>query len=155
MEIAGVLLGTISVMLALYSVWKSHGAQRVAEQTRRQLGQNAAIADLTRAIEQIQALKELHVRHDWERAVDRYAPLRQRIQAARTRHPIPSEEEMEHLQSAVAQITEMENEVRFTLRQGNDPSEPDMLLARLNSIQVVLEAAGSALANEYNAGEGG
>ena len=154
MEMAGLAVGVLSFALALYGVWKAHRAQRVAEQTRRQLGQNSAIADLTQAIEQIQALKELHARQEWERAVDRYAPLRQRIQAARARHPMPSEEEMEHLQSAVAQITEMENEVRFTLRQGNDPSEPDMLLATLNSIQVVLEAAGSSLANEYNAGEG-
>ena len=68
------------------------------------------------------------------------------------RHPAPSKEEQEHFQSAVTRIAEMENQVRFALRLRNEPSEPDMVLATLNFIQVTLEEASSALSNKYGAG---
>ena len=69
------------------------------------------------------------------------------------RHPSPSEHEQEHFQSAVTRITEMENVVRTAIGKGSDPDEVG-ILTTFNAIQAALEAASSALANEYNAGGG-
>ena len=152
MEIIGLAIGAVSLLIALYSLWQSRRAQSVAEQTRAQLGQNAAIADLNQAVGEIQRLKELHGVGDWSRAVDRYAPLRQRIQAARARLPSPSHERSERLQAAVTAMSEMENEVRASLAESGQPQSPDILMRTLNAVQEDMEEIGAALANEYYAG---
>ena len=152
MEIIGLAIGAASLLIALYSLWKSRRAQSIAEQARAQLGQNAAIADLMLAVGEIQQLKALHVEGDWSRAVDRYAPLRQRIQAARARLPSPSRERLARLQAAVTSISEIENEVRASLAESGQPKSPDILMKTLNVVQEDLEEVGAALANEYYPG---
>lgn len=151
MEIIGLAIGAASLLIALYSLWKSRRAQSIAEQARAQLGQNAAIADLMLAFGEIQQLKELHGVGDWSRAVDRYAPLRQRIQAARARLPSPSRER-ERLQAAVTAMSEIENEVRASLAESGQPKSPDILMRMLNAVQEDLAEVGAALANEYYPG---
>lgn len=152
MEIIGLAIGAVSLLIALYSLWQSRRAQSVAEQTRAQLGQNAAIADLNQAVGEIQRLKELHGVGDWSRAVDRYAPLRQRIQAARARLPSLSLDRLERLHAAVTAMSEIENDVRASLAESGQPQSPDILMRTLNAVQEDLEEIGAALANEYYAG---
>lgn len=151
MEIAGLAVGSVSLLIAFWGLYASRKAQSAAEQARSLLGQNAAIADLTQAIEQIQSLKELHATEQWGRALDRYTPLRQRVQAARKRHPGLSAMEQTQLQAAIFQITTMENEVQSAVHGSQDPDTPS-LFETLNTIQTNLEEASSALANEYQVG---
>lgn len=153
METLGLAVSGISLLIALWGLYASRRAQSAAEQAKSLLGQNAAIADLTQAIEQIQSLKELHATRQWERARDRYTPLRQLIQAARQRHPGLSTHEQEQLQTAIILITSMENEVGSALYDEKRENDTPRLFETLNDIQMNLEEVSSALANEYEVGE--
>lgn len=141
----------ISLLIALWGLYASCRAQSAAEQAKSLLGQNAAIADLTQATEQIQLLKELHSTQQWQRALDRYTPLRQLVLAARKRHPRLTEEEQMQLQKAVTLIRSMEDEVVEALYESRDPDAP-RLFRTLNGIQERLEEARDSLANEYQVG---
>jgi small-conductance mechanosensitive channel len=161
------IVSVIGVMLAAYSIYYAHRqaarartaaqqAKDAAEQAKSLLGQNRTIGDLRQAIEQISSLKELHRKERWERALDRYTPLRQLIQAARKRHPGLSNAEQTQLQTAITKLRSMENEVSKALQEEpqDDAQHLDALrlFDTLNSIQSELEAVSSALENEFAVG---
>lgn len=163
MEVGALAVSVVGTVLAAYSICyarrqaarartAAQQARDAAEQAQRYLRQNAAIADLTQAIEQIELLKELHNTSQWERARDKYTPIRQRIQAVRERHPGLTEEDMRLLQGAVILIRSMEDRVVEALFSNREPEDAPRLFRMLNRVQTRLGELSNAFANEYQVG---
>jgi hypothetical protein len=73
------------------------------------VGRDLAIADLSGTQEQIQTLKDLHRRGEWERALSRYPEILKGLIQIRYRYPGLSPHDDENIQRGIAQLVSIES----------------------------------------------
>ena len=116
-------------------------AKDAAESTRNALSRNLTIADLTRASERIEELKELHRSGEWRHVLDRYTAVRRLLVEIVTQHQDLSERPRGTLRTVIRLIEEMEGVAESALRDQDTPDMSDYNLIRSNAQSVLAEAS--------------
>ena len=109
----------------------AESAERAASEAREGISFVTSISDLSQIISQMEQIKELHRNREWDRANDRYTPLRQLLTSARARLP---DETAEVFTRAIIQLREMEKESNNALS-----GESSIPSASFNNILVDLQ----------------
>ena len=111
----GVVVSLGGLGFAILQLIKLRGETRAAreasEATRRTVGRDLAIADVTRLNDRLQAIKEIHRDGNRRRALDRYPEIIELFLDVRRRHPGLSEEDRVRILRAIGDITEIERAV--------------------------------------------
>lgn len=151
-SVSGLLVSLVGFTSAIIQIRRSHSAATEARDAavaaRQTMARNLTIADLTRARDRMQTLKDLHRIGPWERALDRYDEVRRMLVEIRGRHPGLTSQQLSIIQNAVVQVGIMEGEVRAALREGRQPdiARFDATLsetqATLDELSVRLEQSG-------------
>ena len=122
MEIAGVILSSVGLAVslggfyfAIRQIIRSRSAAEAATQavvdTRESLAKNLTVADLNRASERLQQLKDRHLGGEWRLALDQYHDIRVMLSDIRARHPGLAEAQSAAIQEATTQLSVIENQV--------------------------------------------
>ena len=114
-SLVGVAVGLPALVFAILQLWGLKGeataTREASEATRRALGRDLAIADITKLNERMQGLKEIHRDGSRQRALDRYPEVIELFRDVRRRHPRLSEQDQIEIQRAIEDITEIERTV--------------------------------------------
>ncbi len=94
-----------------------------------------SIGDLAHASGLIDELKEFHRTGQWERAVDRYQPLRRLLIESRSRYSHVARDERQIFQTAISEVSLMETQAGAAIA---DNSKPDA--NRFNRILIGIQA---------------
>lgn len=152
---AGSVASLVGVAVSLgglgFAIWQltrlrgeTRAAQQAAEETRRAVGRNLALADISRMWEQIQTLKEVHRAGDWDRALSLYPEMRRGLIHIGSRYPDLPDVVSDRIQLGVTQLQRMERTVDSA--RGDLPQE---MVSEFNDhlmeIQTVLDELESRL----------
>ena len=114
-SIVGVVISILGLTFALLQLSKLRGetraARAAAEETRRLLRRDLTGTDLARLSERIQGLIELHRDRDRVRSLDRYPEIWGLLVEVQRQHPNLSEDQRRRIQSAIAMLVDIQNEV--------------------------------------------
>ena len=150
--IAGLIitgLGVIISYLAFHRAGKARDAAAAAEiaskETRSAITRTLTTVDLERAIALAQRLKELHRANRWDTSLEHYQPLRVMLSEIRSRHPALTPELRRTLETAIIDVTGMENAVIAALRESAAITAAAEFYRTLNRIQSELEAISSSI----------
>ena len=143
-SVAGLIVSMVGFWFAIAQIRRSRtaaeAAREAANAARDRIAANLTIADLTRASDRIQELKELHRVQAWSRVLDRYPEVRRSLVEIRERHPGLTPQQLGILQNAVSQISIMEGEVETALA-GNSAPSGTRFNPILSRIQLTLDEA--------------
>ncbi len=144
MAIAGLIVGATGLVVSaaafIVAVWQirktqtaAASAAQAATEARDAVFQTIAISELAQAIALIELLKELHKNNDFNRALDRYTPLRQLITALQTPQ---TEEDITRFDNAIIQLIEIETTVRESVYTGTqiDAAKIDSGLLKIQQL---------------------
>lgn len=152
---AGSIASLVGVVVSLgglgFAIWQlgrlrgeTRVAQQAAEETRRSVGRDLALADVSRIWEQIQALKEVHRVGNWGRALFLYPEIRRGLIHIRSRYPDLPDVVSDRIQLGVTQLQRMERTVDSA--RGDLPQERvSEFNDHLMEIQTVLDELESRL----------
>lgn len=111
-SLTGVAVSLLGLGFAILQLSKLRGetraAREAAEATSRAIGVELASSELTRLVERIEALKELHRNGDRARSLAGYPEIRNLFLEIRRRHPGLSGVDKRNIVRAIAQIGDME-----------------------------------------------
>ena len=140
-SIVGVALGLPALLFAILQLkglkGETRAAREASEATRKAIGRELAITELTKIGERIDALKELHRSGDRDRCLSAYPEIRDLFLEIRRRHPGLSNQEREDILRATIQISEMETSLEI-LEVEITPEIVGDLNAKLNAFQTGL-----------------
>lgn len=149
--IAGLVITGIGVIisyLAFHRAGKARDAAAAAEvaskETRAAMTRTLTTVDLERAIALLQRLKEMHRANRWETCLEHYQPLRVLLSEIRSRHPALTSELQRTLETAILDVTEMENAIVAALRESAEITAAAEFDRTLNRIQSELESLSSS-----------
>jgi ABC-type phosphate transport system auxiliary subunit len=112
-SIVGVVVSVGGLAIALWQLHKLRGETRAArdaaEETRRAVGRDLAIADVSRLSQQTQSLKEMHRDMEWRRALDQYPGIRRGLIAIINRHPGLTDSQSEKIRLGIERLTVIES----------------------------------------------
>ena len=150
--IVGVTAFAVSLGGFAVAIWQIRKARSAAEaantaatQARESLVHRLSIGDLARASSEIDRLKDLHRRQEWQRALDQYPRVRQTLVEVRTRVEEDAPETATAFQGAVAELAQMESAVERVRANPQRVLTPESLNRRLVSIQGTLDDLRSKL----------
>ena len=156
-SLLGLAVSVLGLGFALLQLKKLRGetqaARAAAEDTRRAVRRDRAIADVGRLSQRIQTLKELHRTADWRRALDLYPELTRELVSVRG-SPGVSTVLSETIQSSVTWLQNMEKDVDST-SQAIDQSRISNFNQQLTEIQNILAELETSLQQEPDGGENG
>ncbi len=143
------ILGVIISYLAFRRAGKAREAAAAAEvaskETRAAMTRYLTAVDLQRAIALLQRLKEMHRANRWETCLEHYQPLRVLLSEIRSRHPTLTPELQRTLETAILDVTEMENTLVAALRESVAITAAAEFDRTLNRIQSELERLSSSI----------
>ena len=143
------ILGVIISYLAFRRAGKARDAAAAAEiaskETRAAMTRSLTTVDLERAIALVQRLKELHRANQWVTSLEHYQPLRVMLSEIRSRHPALTPELQRMLETAILDVTEMENTLVAALRESVAITAAAEFDRTLNRIQSELERLSSSI----------
>ena len=147
LSFAGTMVG---LGIALAQVRKARTAAEAASEaamaTQEALAKSLTIGDLKNAIALLEKVKSYHRADKWEMAIEWYQPIRAALADARARYPGLEQEQTRQINSGIAHIRMMGNDVEQTLRSGQlPPTNVRAIAGRLNAIQSSLESLVSDL----------
>ncbi len=128
-SVVGVLVSLLGFWIAIVQIRRSRSAataaKEAAEEAREALARDLTVADLVRADEQIQSLKEFHRMREWRRALDRYPDVRRLLAEIGGRHQNLNDTHRESLQNAISQLRSMERVAEAALINDESPDMAD------------------------------
>ena len=144
LNIVGIILTVIGFWVTIRSSWKARDAaelaQREVAKVRNDLRRVSTVADFSQALALVDDIKRLHRDGEWPTLLDKYSTLKSLIITIRSTYTGFSDDQKTNMQSAVTQLTNMENQLdKFLMRQKSladqSKNEPPNV-ARLNSILI-------------------
>lgn len=146
-----------------WAIWEAHRARQAAEEAADaavrgareasdSIARTLTAADLQKAIDLIERLKDRHATNRWSAAVERYPDLRAVLFDIEARLPETDIQRREVLTNVAAQMMELENQVNDSLISGNDPDNASELTTKLNRVQSSLQKLASRL--NWDSGQG-
>ena len=149
----GLAVGALGLAMAAWAALNARSAKQAAVQARDRIGRTLIVADVQKAIDLIERLKERHAGNRWDAAADRYPDLRELLYNIEARLPDEYDEMREGLVEAAAQALELEISVNRTLSLGqSSPERASEILESLNRIQALLQHMASRLNWERDRG---
>ncbi len=134
------ILAYRSAKLAKNAAESAEDAANLARsETQRAVGRNLSSMDIERAVALINRLKGLHLQGGWRSALWLYQELRRTLIEIRGSMPGELKQFGNAIEEAVPQVTVMENQVTFSLYEGNEPEDTPRMNAILSAIQQELE----------------
>jgi hypothetical protein len=122
----GLVITIIGFALALWRIRKSQTAaeqaRNIAESVRDQILQMNAVQELHTAIRNLEDLRRLHRSKAWSSLPDRYTSLRMELIAIRGRTPTLTTEQRSSIQSAIQQLSNLEDEIENAIAENRDPA---------------------------------
>lgn len=104
-SLAGVAVSLVGLGFAILQLIKLRGetraAQEAAEATRRTLGRELTISDVTRTFEQVEVAKQSLRERQWSRSLSSFPGIRRTLISIRYRSPGLSQHHVRKLQAAV------------------------------------------------------
>lgn len=126
-SVLGVVISIVGFAGTIVSLIRSRSAsQRVAVavgEVRQKLEAQAAVADLTRALHDVDELRELHRSGAWEVLPSRYAHLRRAVLAIKLGHTTLTRPQKAALQGIMQQFTTIEEIVERSLDRKRPPDD--------------------------------
>lgn len=120
--IVGLAITIVGFIATLYNVSKSKkaatAAKEAAESTRDSFKRFETVVDFSSAISRLEEIKRLHREGAWGVLPDRYAELRKILIVARTMAVGLSENQKTIMQTAIQNLTGMEQRVERSLKAG-------------------------------------
>ena len=111
-SLAGVVVSLLGLSFAIWQLARLRGetkaSREASEATRRALGRDLAIADVSRLNERLQRLKEIHREGNRQRALDSYPEVVELISDIRHRHPSLPLENRANLLRTISDISDIE-----------------------------------------------
>jgi hypothetical protein len=108
----------VSLLGLGFAIWQlsqlrgeTRASREASEATRKAIGRDLAIADLSGTREQIQTVKDLHRRGEWDRALSRYPDIQKVLTDIRYRYPELSSDDAEKIQKGIRQLGSMESSI--------------------------------------------
>ncbi len=149
-DLLSFILTLVGLGIAFVQVKKARtaaeAASEAAKATQEALSKSLTIGDLMKAIALLEKVKIHHRADKWEVAIEWYQPIRAALADARAKYPGLQQEQIRQINSGIAQIGIMGNEVEQSLRSGRlPPANVSGIAERLNSIQSMLESLVSDL----------
>lgn len=90
-SLVGVGVSFLGLWFAIVQLMKLRGetraAREAAEATRRSMGRDLTIADISRTFERIEHIKQAHRAGEWNRALSGYSEVRRALLQIRGRYP--------------------------------------------------------------------
>lgn len=158
---AATIIGVVISLGGLgWAIWEAHGAKAAsvaaelaAREAREQIARYLQVMDLQRAIGLIERIKTLHDNRRWEASTEHYQALREMLSDIISRSPDSQTRVRERLNTARANVREMEDVIRS--RVGQDISDPyrARFNRSLNDIQSDLEELASGMGLALAQGE--
>ena len=108
-------------------------------EARQTLRRNRTSVEVGRAIELLNRLKDVHRQGSWAAALWLYQDLRRTLSEIRASMPADLEQFHDIIDTAVPQVTAMENQVDRDILEGTKPEEPQRLNMVLTEMQQELE----------------
>ena len=143
-SIVGLTFAFLAHRAAKSANYAATSAEKAANSARteaeRALSRNLSSVDIERAVALINRLKELHHQGNWVAAMWLYQDLRRTLSEIRVSMPADLDQFRDAINSAVPQVTTMEDQVFRSLHEGTEPEDAPRLSAILNAIQQDLEA---------------
>ena len=143
-SVVGVLVSLFGFGIAIVQIRRSRSAataaKEAAEEAREALARDLTVADLVRADEQIQSLKEFHRVQEWRRALDRYPDVRRLLAEIAGRHQNLTDRHRESIQDAISQVLIMELTSETALINNESPDMTGFN-ERLSGVQSMLDEA--------------
>lgn len=154
--IVGVVVSIGGLGFAIYQIMQTKQSANAAElsakaaeqaviATRDRLGANVTINDLTRASQQLQQVKELHLDGQWRRALDRYHDISVILANIRSQHPSLNDQQQTTIQSAIRELATLEQVVTAAIREGAEPENLESFDLIILSAQSMLDELVSQL----------
>jgi hypothetical protein len=114
-SIAGVLISVVGFAVTIVGVARSQGAAKRAEQaakeTRDKIRLLDTVVDFSAAISILEEVKRMHRSSEWALLPERYATIRKHLITLRTNGPRLTDEQNVTIQTALANLREMEAQV--------------------------------------------
>ena len=149
----GLAVGALGLAMAAWAALNARSAKQAAVEARDRIGRTLIVADVQKAIDLIERLKERHAGNRWDAAADRYPDLRELLYNIEARLPSGYDQMREGLIEAAAQALELEISVNRTLSLGHSsPERATEILESLNRIQALLQHMASRLNWERDRG---
>jgi hypothetical protein len=128
------LLGTvIGFVVTVIQVRKSRSAADLAalaaKEAKDALVRSNILTDFAAAVSAFAEVQRLHRAGAWQAVLDRYSSTRHQLIAVRTSMSITEEAQLQAIQSAIQQLSEMERSVTRDLANSREPDA-----AKLNTI---------------------
>jgi hypothetical protein len=118
--ILGVFISLIGFLITIIGVYKSQGAaeraEKAAKSTRESIQLLNSVVDFSAAISILEEIKRLHRREDWLLLPDRYASIRKLLISLRSSGPRLSDEQSTVIQTALANLRSIEEQVERAMR---------------------------------------
>ena len=116
------LLGVVISTAGLAAAWvamqragkardSAEAAELASRETRDAITAVLVVVELQRAIALIQRIKVLLSDEHWRTSLEHYQPLRAMLSDVKVRFPFPHSEDVETIQTAIGQLTAMEDTV--------------------------------------------
>ena len=130
MDIASFVVGMLGLIVSSlgFGLWQiiktrsaAESAERAATEAREAVLHVTSVSDLSQASAQIELLKEIVRNQQWQRAIDRYTPLRQLLIDVEARLPNETKGLLgDKLRRAIEQLLIMENESNKAVAERTD-----------------------------------
>ena len=142
----------IAIRRATQARTAAQAAEMASRQVREAIGQRLTATDLTRAIQLIQRIKDFHRDQRWEVSLQHYQILRSTLADILGRLSETMFEAKPQIQSAVRQVSAIENSVDRAVREGIEPAGQDGFNPTLTNLQSTLE--GIEVQSQFGSSEG-
>lgn len=137
-NVAGVVISIVGFGATLWNVLRSKSAAKRAEaaamETRRSITIHNTLADFTRAMATMEEIKRLHRSAMWPILPDRYSVLKQLLLSIRSANANLARNHRAALQSAIVQLTEIEDIVERSLAPQSPPANVPNLNRQMSTL---------------------
>ena len=114
-SLAGVALGLPALLFAILQLkglkGETRAAKEASEATRRAVGRDLAIADLSRTFEHVEAAKQALRERDWSRSLSYFPGIRRALISIRYRGPRIDQHQASQILSAVEFLEHVEHSI--------------------------------------------
>ena len=138
---AGLVASVAGLIVAAWAALNARSAKQAALEARDSIGRTLTAAEVQKAIDLIERLKERHAQNRWEAAADRYPDLRELLYKIEARLPDEYSQMREELTDAAAQVLDLEKSVM----EYPPPESVAEALEALNRMQALLQQIASRL----------
>ncbi len=145
--VAGLAASIGGLVAAFLAGRAAKSAKQAASEAHSAITRTLSLVDVERAIALISRLKEVHHQRNWDYALGLYPVLRRTLSEIAAGAPANFAQYYEFIDSAIPQITTLENLVRRSRheRASGDPEDIPGLDEALNEIQQNLETLQSSM----------